>query len=96
MQAGGYGFESRILHTMAKFVNGYFQVDEKDIDRAIRATGAVHHYAFGGFDHVYTSKPLTEEQQKEYERRAQGFLALCSAEISKSIDVEILKRIMGS
>ena len=96
MQAGGHGFESRILHTMAKFVNGYFQVDGEDIDRAIRATGAVHHYIFGGFDHVYTSKPLTEEQQKEYEQRAQESLAQCAAEISKSIDAEILKRIMGS
>ena len=78
---------------MSKFVNGYFQVDGKDIDRAIRATGAVHHYIFGGFDHIYTSVPLTEEEQKQYEERAQESLAICAAEISKSINSEILKRI---
>ena len=79
---------------MGKFVNGYFQVDGKDIDRAIRATGAVHHYVFGGFDHVYTAKPLTEEEQKEYEARAQESLKHCSDLISKSIDKEILKEIL--
>ena len=78
---------------MSKFVNGHFQVDDKDIDMAIRATGAVHHYVFGGFDHIYTSKPLTEEEQKEYEERAQESLAQCASEISKAIDYEILKRI---
>ena len=78
---------------MSKFVNGCFQVNERDIDRAIRATGAVHHYVFGGFDHVYTSKTLTEEQQREYEERAKQSLSECAAEISKAIDAEIVKRI---
>jgi len=79
---------------MSKFVNGYFQVDESDIDRAIRATGAAHHYVFGGFNHVYTSKPLTEEQQREYEERAKQSLSEYAAEISKTIDTEIVKRIL--
>ena len=79
---------------MSKFVNGYFQVDESDIDRAIRATGAAHHYVFGGFDHVYTSKPLTEEQQREYEERVKQSLSEYAAEISKTIDTEIVKRIL--
>ncbi len=79
---------------MAKFVNGYFQVDGKDIDRAIRATGATHHYVFGGFEHVYTSQPLTEEQQKKYEEEAQESLRACSEQIAKEIDKMILEEII--
>ena len=80
---------------MAKIVNGYFQVDDQDIDRAIRATGAVNHYVFGGFDHVYTSKPLTEEQKAEYEARAQETLRQGAEEIAKEIDKRILEELMG-
>ena len=80
---------------MAKIVNGYFQVDDQDIDRAIRATGAVNHYVFGGFDHVYTSKPLTEEQKAEYEARAQETIRQGAEAISKEIDKRILEELMG-
>lgn len=79
---------------MGKCINGYFQVTDQDIDRAIRATGAVNHYVFGGFDHVYTSKPLTEEQQAEYEARAQETLRQGAEEIAKEIDKRILEELM--
>lgn len=79
---------------MGKCINGYFQVTDQDIDRAIRATGAEHHYVFGGFDHVYTSKPLTEEQKDEYEARAQETLRQGAKEIAKEIDKRILEELM--
>ena len=95
MQAWGRRFEPDYLHTMSKFVDGYFQVDGKDIDLAIRATGAVHHYVFGGFDHVYTSKPLTKEEQDEYEKRAQESLKYHAEQISKHVDAEIIKKLLA-
>ena len=35
---------------------GYITRTWEDIGRAIKATGAVNHYVFGGFYEVYTSK----------------------------------------
>ena len=79
---------------MGTFVNGYFQVNNQDIDRAIRATGAVNHYVFGGFYHIYTSKPLTEEERDRYEAEAQETLNYHSDQIANEIDKKILEEIM--
>ena len=70
---------------------GYITRSWADIDRAIRATGAVNHYVFGGFHEVYTSQPLTEDEQAKYEAEAQETLKYHSECIAKEIDKQILE-----
>lgn len=70
--------------------NGCLQIKTSDIDSVFERSGH-HHYVFGGFWNVYTSEPLTEEQQAEYEAKAQEQLSWCAEELSKEIDKEILK-----
>ena len=73
---------------------GYITRSWEDIQRAIKATGAVNHYIFGGFYEVFTSKPLTEEERAKYEAEAQETLKQGSEAIAKEIDKKILEEIL--
>ena len=53
------------------------------------------HYTFGGFEHVFTKKELSEIEYIEYEKEAQSIVDKHVKELTEHINKEIVNTILA-
>lgn len=66
----------------------------KDVENAIKATGAIYKEELEDGTSIFTSNPLSEEEKQEYHKQAKKNLQIMVDNLTKDINNHICKEIM--